>query len=143
MAEENNSLLKAILMLERVKPMMHEQDRAPIDLHHLRQIKERIVLTLNIVAPITQSAVITAPLIEVINLIDTMSEDSTFVETTDEAKKVLCSKVDDAMDELYLFAGKYYMDHEFNYTMTLDAILRKIVDVNLAHGFFFGMEGAT
>jgi hypothetical protein len=35
------------------------------------------------------------------------------------------------------------MDHEFNYTMSLDAILRKIVDANLAHGFFFGMEGAT
>ena len=67
-------------------------------------------------------------------------KDDTFVETDAETKAIIVDKLNTGLSELYLFAGKYYMTHEFNYVPTKSELLVTIINECLARGFYFGED---
>lgn len=137
----NNNVITAITLIERMRPMLHERDRVPIQAHHLKQIQQRLVSVLEMVSGEVTSPLVLIPFGEIISLIDTLLAEPHFVETTAEVKELICGKVDSALEQLYLFAGKYYETHEFDYSIGLDTILQKIVDMNVQSGYYFGFGG--
>ncbi len=136
----NNNVITAITLIERVKPLLHYRDRAPISVRHLSQIQQRLVTALELLNGNITSPLVTIPLGEVITLITTLKEDRGFVETSAEVKKSICEGILDSLDELYVLAGKFYEEHEFDYSIGLDSILQEIVDRNISRGYYFGME---
>lgn len=140
MANTNNNVITAITLMERITPMLHAQDRAPISARHLKLIQNRLVMVLELINKDVQTPLVLVPIGEVIKLVDTLQTENNFVETSSELKDVICESLFSALDQLYLFAGKFYEEHEFDYNIGLDRILQKIVDANIQHGYYFGLE---
>ena len=138
--ETNNNVITAITLIERLRPFCHARDRAPISARHVKQIQDRIVLALNLVGPIVTNGLVLSSLGELKTLLDTMLEDKSFVETNEESKAIINDKLDTVLGQLYLFAGKYYEDHEFDFDLGLTDILCRIVDYNINNGYYFHME---
>lgn len=136
----NNNVITAITLMERIKPLLHAHDRATIPLRHLVQIQQRLVTALELLNGNIKSPLVTVPIGEVITLINTLKEDKGFVETSAEAKESMCKGIFDALDELYVLAGKFYETHEFDYSFGLEPILQGIVNANINKGYYFGME---
>lgn len=138
--ETNNNVITAITLMERMKTLLHEQDRAPISRRHLEQINSRIGTALELINPAIQSVLVLVPLGEVAELIDTMLHEPNFIETSEEIKAIICDKVNDALYNLYLEGGKYYETHEFDYSIGQDTVIQKMIDYNIQNGYYFGVE---
>lgn len=136
----NNNVITAITLIERIRPLLHERDRAPIASRHLAQIQQRLVKSLELLSSNIKSPLVTIPLGEVVTLLETLTNDRGFVETSKEVKETICKGVFDALDELYVLAGPFYEEHEFDYSIGLEPILQNIVDANIKRGYYFGME---
>lgn len=136
----NNNVITAITLIERVRPLLHDRDRAPITIRHLLQIQQRLVAALELLSGNIKSPLVTIPLGEVVTLINTLKEDKGFVETSAEVKKSICDSIFESLDELYVEAGKFYETNEFDYSIGLDPILQEIVNRNISRGYYFGME---
>ena len=141
MGNADNSLIQAITLLDGAMRMCHINDRQPIELRHLKQINTRVTMALEKLKPINNNLFVVNPLAEVVTLINTMIEDSTFVETNNESKQIIFNKILESQNELFKAAGRYYETHEFDYSLTLDGILYKMVEANVNAGYYFGMEG--
>lgn len=136
----NNNVITAITLIERVRPLLHERDRAPITSRHLVQIQQRLVTALELLSGNIKSPLITIPMGEVITLIDTLNADRGFIETSAEVKQSICKGIFEALDELYVQAGPFYERNEFDYSIGLEPILQEIVNRNIDRGYYFGME---
>lgn len=137
---KNNNVITAITLMERMKPLLHVNDRAPISARHLKQISERLSTVLTLIKDVTRDPLIMIPIGEVLTLIDTLQSESNFVETSSEVKEIICNKIFSALEELYLFGGRFYENHEFDYNIGQDIILQTMVDVNIQNGYYFGLE---
>ncbi len=136
----DNNVISAITLMERLDPLLHRADRAPISLHHLEQIENKLQHTLRVMNGIVTQPLIITPIAEVLTLINVVKEEKNFVETNSETKEIICEKLDTALTNLYLFAGRYYETHEFDYTFGKHATLQRIVDACVRSGYYFNQE---
>lgn len=97
-------------------------------------------MVIRMLSPYCKENLIITPLAEVLNLIATVSEDDMFVETDAETKGLIVDRMDSAYEQLCLFAGKFYMTNEFEFTYTKMDILQEIVDTSMRLGFYFGYD---
>lgn len=138
--ETCNNIIIALTLMDRMQSSLHARDRAPIEARQLKQIQFKLVKILELIQGTVRSSLIITSIGEVIELINTLLAEPGFVETSAEAKDIICTKISTATVNLYLFAGKFYEKHEFDYNIGLDNILRNIVDINLDNGYYFDVE---
>lgn len=136
----NNNVITAITLIERIRPLLHEHDRATIPARHLAQIQQRLVKSLELLKGNINSPLVTIPIGEIITLIDTLTEDKGFVETSAGVKETICRSINEALDELYVLGGRFYETNEFDYSIGLESILQEMVNANINRGYYFGME---
>ena len=141
MAVTNDNVIIAITLLERLEPLLNANNRATINIRHLSEIHDRLTMVLQLINSATNDVMILTPLAATVQLIDALKKEAGFVETSQDVKNIICDKIADAKEALFLFAGKFYMENHFTYTTGRESTLRNIVDRCLANGFYFGMEG--
>jgi hypothetical protein len=140
MEQVNDKVLSAVNLLQRVIPRLNANDRSTIRRQPLLSIQQSVTMTLKQLYGDCTSPLVLTPLMEVVELIDSVVKDDTFVETDAETKAIIVDKLNTGLSELYLFAGKYYMTHEFNYVPTKSELLVTIINECLARGFYFGED---
>ncbi len=139
---ENKDILIAVSLSERVLLMLKENTRETIKKATLNSIKKNLEMILVKVVNHTNDVMITTPIMEMLELIKVVDADTTFVETDNETKEALVWKIKASLSNLYIFAGKFYMTHEFEYSMGVSDLLKRIIDACLAAGFYFGYDEA-
>lgn len=127
-------------MVKRIIPRLHANTRETLKKNQLNQIGQSISMVIRMLSPYCKESLIITPLAEVLNLIATVSEDDMFVETDAETKGLIVDRMDSAYEQLCLFAGKFYMTNEFEFTYTKMDILQEIVDTSMRLGFYFGYD---
>lgn len=137
---EKNEVLSAVILMERVTPRLHANSREPISKQHLLQIQQSLSMVLRQLTGECKDPLVLTPIMEVTKLIDSVTEDETFVETDAETKMLMVERLSDAISQLYLFAGKYYMKNEFTWSLSKSEVLRHIVDNCMELGFYFGVD---
>lgn len=139
MSQLNDTILSSIILMERIIPRLNGNSRETIKRQKLKQIDETLSLVLQYLNG-EAGVLILTPIMEVVQLIDNVTADDSFVETDAETKELIISRLTNALTQMYLFAGKYYMDHEFTYSITKTEVLRNIVNVCMDHNFYFGYD---
>lgn len=137
---EKNEVLSAVILTERIIPRLNANSREPISKQHLLQIQQSLSMVLRQLTGECKDPLILTPIMEVMTLIDSVTEDETFVETDAETKHLITERLADASSQLYLFAGKYYMQNEFTWSLSKTDVLRHIVDNCMELGFYFGYD---
>lgn len=140
MSKENNDVLTSVILMERVIPRLHANSREPISKQQLKQVVQSLSMVLRSLYNDCKEPLVLTPIMEVITLADSVMADDTFVETDNETKTIIVNKLDTAITELYIFAGKFYMTNEFTWTLTKTDALRHIVDACMDNGFYFGYD---
>lgn len=140
MAVTNDNVIIAITLLERLEPLLNANNRATINVRHLSEIHDRLTMVLQLINPVTEDVMILTPLATTVQLISTLKNEVGFVETSQDVKQIICEKISDALNNLYLFAGKYYIENHFTYSSGRVSTLKNIVDRCILNGFYFGME---
>jgi hypothetical protein len=140
MNQEINEVISAIILLERVVPRLHANSRETIKRQQLKQIVQSLSMALRSLTNYCTEPLVLTPIMEVMTLVDSVTADDTFVETDAETKELIVNRLDTALNQLYLFAGRFYMDHEFTWSLTKTDVLRHIVDACMDNGFYFGYD---
>lgn len=140
MTKCDDNVLLAVAMLERINPYLGIGTRVPISKNSLTRVKDTILKSLEKLNGRLYHVEVTTALLEIDTLIDTLMEDSTFVETDEEVKEIIVGKFIPALNTLYLETGKYYMEHTFNFRPGLEKLLTRIIDKSIEQGFYFGYE---
>lgn len=135
-----NEVLTSVTLMQRIIPRLHGNTRETIRATQLNQISQSLVILIRTLKSHCTEPLILTPIMEVMTLIDTITQDDNFIETDDETKKILVDKLTQALDHLYVFAGKFYMTHDFTWAMTKTGVLRDIVDNCMESGFYFGYD---
>lgn len=137
----DDNVISAVTLMERIVPRLSANSRETISRQRLSQISSSLQIVLELLtAQECREPLILTPIMEVITLIDGVMEEQAFVETDNDTKEIIVNKVMTALQHLYMFAGVYYMTHEFTYTMSKTDVLRNIVDACVANGFYFGVD---
>lgn len=140
MGQVNDKVLSAVILMQRVIPRLNANDRSTIKRQQLLSIQQSITMALQqLYADCTKPLVLT-PLMEVVELISNVTSDDTFVETDAETKALMVDRVSNSMQQLYLFAGRFYMENEFTWTLAKSDVLRSIVNNCIDLGFYFGED---
>lgn len=137
---DKNEVLSAVILMERITPRIHANSREPISKQHLLQIQQSLSMVLRQLSEECKDPLILTPIMEVMTLIDSVTEDETFVETDAETKQLIVERLSDANSQLYLFAGKYYMNNSFTWSLSKFDVLKHIVDNCMDLGFYFGYD---
>lgn len=137
---ENNDILLGVILLEKILPQLKRNTREPIRRNTLISIQRSIDLCLGKIYPYCSEVMIMTPLMEVRELIATITEQQSFTETDIETKNEICQRIVQALSSLYLFAGKFYMTNEFSFSLGMSDVLRRIVDNCMTNNFYFGYD---
>lgn len=137
---ESNDILTAINLIERIMPRLHADSRETIRRSQLNQVSQSLTMALRFITKYCSEPLVLTPIMEVVTLIENVTTDDTFVETDVETKELIVKRLNSALVQLYLFAGKFYMTNEFEWSLTLTDVLRHIVDACLNNGFYFGYD---
>lgn len=140
MSQEKNEVLSSAILMERIIPRLHANSRETIKRATLVGISQQLGMVLKSLIDECQEPLVLTPIMEVITLIETITSESTFVETDNETKGLIVSRLNDAQHHLYIFAGKYYTTNSFTYTITKTDVLRNIVDECVNFGYYFGYD---
>lgn len=140
MSIESNDVILGVALLERAKLTVKPESREPIKLTQLNTAMNYAANCLSKLRPHCQESLVLSPIVEATELIDFLLKDENLVETDKETKDILVTKFNDALYALYLFAGKFYVTHEFKYSLGQADILRRIIDSCLAQGYYFGYD---
>lgn len=140
MAQVNDKVLSAVILMQRVIPRLNANDRSTIKRQQLLSIQQSITMALKQLYEDCKKPLVLTPLMEVVELINNVTSDESFVETDAETKSLIVDRVSNSMQQLYLFAGQFYMDNEFTWTLTKSDVLRTIVNNCIDLGFYFGED---
>lgn len=140
MSQENNEVLTAVILMERIIPRLHGNSRETIKRQQLTQIAGSLSMVLKSLSPCCKDPLVLTPIMEVMALIDNLTGNDMFVETDAETKNLMIGRLNSAITSMYLFAGRFYMENEFTWTLTKTDVLRHIVDVCVDNGFYFGID---
>lgn len=138
--EYTNDVITAVTLLKKSEGMLHADDREPLNKHRLQKVFQRINMCLNLIGPYINTPLVLGPMAQLLELLEAIDEDPRFTETNAETKKMICDLFGDAFVNLCVQAGKYYTDHEFDFSETIIPTLKVIVDVCIENNYFFGME---
>ena len=140
MMETKDEVLGAVVLMERLIPRLNPNTRETLRRNNLTQVQSTLNIILQQVRNDCREPLILTPIMEVITLIDNVMSDETFVETDAETKHLMVDRLDSALNQLYLFAGKYYMKNQFTWSLTKTDVLRHIVDCCMNNGFYFDYD---
>ena len=140
MAQPNDKVLSAVILMQRVIPRLNANDRSTIKRQQLLSIQQSITMALQQLYNDCKQPLVLTPLMEVVELISNVTSEETFVETDAETKALIVDRVGKSMQQLYLFAGRFYMDHEFTWTLAKSDVLRSIVNNCIELGYYFGED---
>lgn len=140
MSQDVNEVLTAVILMERVIPRLHANSRETIKRTHLTQIEQSLSMVLRSLNNYCKEPLVLTPIMEVITLIQTVLTDESFVETNAETKELMVDRLNNAMSQLYLFAGKFYMNNKFTWNLSKTDVCRHIVDNCMDMGFYFGYD---
>ncbi len=135
-----NDVLIGITLLERTLPLLKVSSREPISASTLGIIRRNIEAAVSKIYKYVSSQTILLPLMEITELIKVVQADESFVETDAETKSLISDKMNVGINSLYTFAGKFYIDNEFDYDMCIAPILNRIIDSCINDGFYFGYD---
>lgn len=137
----DNSLLLALVLLERVKPHLQEDKRVQINRSGLNMISQAVsqaLERLNSVLGKDGNIYIIGDLIVVLETVNSLLQDERFTETDLDTKNMLIEKVTEALNKLYIEVGKYYTNNDFDYSPRMVSLLNRIIDVCIDNGYYFG-----
>ena len=140
MSQEKNEVLSSVILMERIIPRLRANSRETIKRTTLVGISQQLGMVLKSLIDECQDPLVLTPIMEVVNLIETITSEGTFVETDDETKSLIVVRLKDAQHNLYMFAGRYYSTNNFTYTITKTDVLRHIVDECIDFGYYFGYD---
>lgn len=140
MSMVNDKVLSAVILLQRVIPRLKANDRSTISRQNLMHVQQTISMVIQQLLNDCTKPLVLTPLMEIVQLIEDVTADETFVETDAETKNLIVDRANTALSQLYLFAGEFYMTHEFTWTLTKTDVLRTIVDACIDLGFYFGYD---
>lgn len=141
MAKIDDSLLISVALLDRVVPQLKTDSREQLNRTSLNTIKQSVSHAVQkIISSGVSGIYTTGYLVGTVECIDTLLSDPNFVETDVYTKDIIASKILDALENLYIEAGKFYTENEFNYTARLEPLLNKIIDRCLQKGYYFGED---
>lgn len=140
MGQVNDKILSAVILMQRVTPRLNANDRSTLKRQQLVSIQQSITMALQQLHEDCKDVMVLTPLMDVVCLIDSVTADASFVETDNETKQLVVENVFKALSSLYLFAGKFYMEHEFTWNISKGDILRSIVNSCVEQGYYFGED---
>lgn len=140
MSEVKDEILGAVVLMERLIPRLNPNTRETLKRNNLTQVQSTLSIILQQLRTDCREPLILTPIMEVITLIESVTSDDTFVETDTETKHLMVDRLNSALNQLYLYAGKYYMVNEFTWSLTKTDVLRHIVDCCMNNGFYFNYD---
>ena len=139
----SNGLLIGLTLLERTEPCLKSNKRDQLSRLNLEEIKRNLSKSLEYISDAgINDILINGYLISVVECIDIVLSNSSFVETDSETKNIIVEKTGEALNNLYVAVGKYYTTHDFDYSVRLDAILQRVINECIARGYYFGVQEA-
>ena len=138
--KEINQVMTALMTLNRVMPKLNIDTRETIKRIRLLSIKDSLGSVLELLTGYCTDAMVTLPISEVIEFINTLTSDPAFIETDNESKKIIIEKLQGVQAQLYLFTGKFYMQNEFTYLPTKSDVIRDLIDNCISMGYYFGYD---
>ena len=132
---ENNNVLLAVTLMERIEPLLSINTRESIPRIVCSTIKRNYK-----VFPYSKDSEILIPILESVELLDFLCDNEGFVETDYDTKTNLIRLYQEALGALYLFAGKFYEGTEFRFSLGISDVLRRIVDFCVDSGYYFGID---
>lgn len=140
MNQVKDEVLGAVVLMERLIPRLNPNTRETLKRNNLTQVQSTLSIILQQLRADCREPLILTPIMEVITLIESVTSDDTFVETDAETKYLMVDRLNSALNQLYLYAGKYYMKNEFTWSLTKTDVLRHIVDCCMNNGFYFDYD---
>ena len=140
MGQVNDKVLSAVILMQRAIPRLNANDRSTIKRQQLLSIQQSITMALQQLYNDCKQPLVLTPLMEVVELITNVTSDETFVETDAETKALIVDRVNKSMQQLYLFAGHFYMENEFTWNLAKSDVLRSIVNNCIESGYYFGED---
>lgn len=140
MNKENNEVLTAIILMERIIPRLFANSRETIKRSSLNQIGQSLNMVLKALSDNCTDPLVLTPIMEVVQLIDVVTSEADFVETDNETKQLIVDRLTTALNSMYIFAGKFYINNEFEFSIGKMDVLRNIVDACIDAGFYFGYD---
>lgn len=140
MSQVKDEILGAVVLMERLIPRLNPNTRETLKRNNLTQVQSTLSIILQQLRTDCREPLILTPIMEVITLIESVTSDDTFVETDAETKHLMVDRLNSALNQLYLYAGKYYMKNEFTWSLTKTDVLRHIVDCCMNNGFYFDYD---
>ena len=137
----NNGPLVALAYLKMVEPTMQFNKRAQLDRAKVLSGKELIVTAMDKITSAGLDCFFAQSYLQsAVDCMDNALNDKTFVETDTAFKDIIVSKVNPAINLLYVAVGKYYCQNEFNFQEKMIPILKEVVDHCIAEKEYFGYD---
>jgi hypothetical protein len=139
---DDNNLLTALALIERVEPQIKSEKRDQIDRNTLSSIQKFVGMALERMQGIKlYNDLVKFYFVDALSLIDALLDDDNFNETDTETKQRIAQQIRSGLDLLYIEVGRYYdKDHEFTYSNRLDDLLQRVINKCLKEGIYFGHE---
>lgn len=141
--ECDNGLLVALTLVERVKPQLKMDKREQINRVGLQMISQSLAQALERITRVERGSIndyTAGSIVAMVEIIEGLLKDETYYETDLETKELLVSKLEECLGRIYLDVGKYYMTHEFQYSIRMSGVLDRIVDTCVEQGYYFGVD---
>ncbi|WP_289752878.1 hypothetical protein [Bacteroides acidifaciens] len=141
--QNDDYLMSAIAILNGLKGSLHENQRTQIsasDLGYINQVLP-IVLTSNLHLYAAGITLALTKLQNIVEVIKTISDEEGFTETDNEQKNFIIRLFNEAFHDILMYAGKYYdTAHSFTIAHSHFQLYRMVVDYNVQHGYYFGVD---
>lgn len=135
-----NDILSAVMLMERIEPLLSVNTRESISKTVCNTIARNYDIILTKSFNYCKDASLLSPTLESTELLKYLCDNPDFVETDSETKSNLVRLYYDASHELYMFAGKFYTENEFKFSLGITPVLRRIVDHCIDNGYYFGID---
>ena len=137
---KDNSVLETVAILEHVQGSLCSNSRVQLSRTNLEAVQRLLGQGINKLANKDKLfAQVNFYMLGAHDLIATILEDDSFDRTDVETKEMLSKHVEDALNQLYPAAGKYYdTANEFDYYIGCDEILQRIIQICIKSGYYFG-----
>lgn len=137
---ETNDVLLAVSLLERVEGLLLANTRESISKNVCNSILRNYSFVLDKLFPYYKGVDVLMPIVESTELLKFLCESADFVETDNDTKLNLINMYNEAMQSVYLFAGKFYTTNHFKFSLGNAVVLKRIVDACIDNGYYFGID---
>lgn len=137
---KDNSVLEATSLLEYLEATVCIDSRVQLSRTTLESVQRLLGQTLNkLMNKGKEFDKVHFYLIGVHDLIAAILDDDNFDRTDTETKENIGKNINNALEMLYVLAGRYYdVDNEFDYYIGCDKLLQTIIQKSIKSGYYFG-----